>query len=165
MLSALDPDLMAQLQGAANTAACAPELWVLGTHGGGGESSLVQMVQATVGQPIWREANHQWPTSGSVLLCCRTNARGLISAHEALAGIAAGQHQGVYVAGLAIIADSPKKIASKYLRDMQRLVEAGIDHVWQIGWSEAWRCGDYSHTPPDGAPALIKALTKETDHG
>lgn len=124
---------------------------VLGTHGGAGETTLAALVAA------WTDAHHQWPSDPrEVLLVARTSASGLTSAHFAVAECAAGRWPNITLRGVAFVADAPGRLPRPLL-ELRRLVAAGVAQTWDIGWSEALRCGDTDAVPP-GAAKLIKDL-------
>lgn len=123
--------------------------WVVGAHGGSGESTLA----ALLGVPA---AEHAWPVAGSkplpAVLVARTNAHGLLRAQAALRHWAAGAP--VDLVGLVVVADAPGRLP-RPLRDLRRHVEAGAPRVWALPWVEAWRQG----ATPDRSVAA-KALSE-----
>ncbi len=130
-----------------------PSLFVLGTHGGAGETSIAKL------NPSWAEANHQWPSEpANVLLVARTSATGLEQTHQHIARWASGALPHINIVGLVLINDSHRKMP-KPLAALKKLVEAGAPKVWHIGWSDAWRMNDYSQNP-SGIDRLLKDLLR-----
>lgn len=110
-------------------------VWVVGAHGGAGESALVGAGRGLGG------AERSWPGGGQpCVLVARTSHRGLLAAQAALAQWAAGGAQSTLL-GLVLIADAPGRLP-KPLRDLAAVVGGGAPRVWQVGWSEAVRMGD-----------------------
>lgn len=124
-----------------------PALWVLGTHGGAGESTLAGLA------PSWEAAEHTWPrpVSGlpaSVVLVARTHMRGLLSARGAATQWAAGMVPHADVVGLVLIADSPGRLP-RVLRELAQVVSGGVPRTWTVPWHESWRLSE--------SPALADA--------
>lgn len=120
-------------------------LWVVGTHGGAGESRIADLLEGA------RATDHCWPVlqDGSkppVLLVCRADTRGLTTARSALTQWAAGAAPEVELLGLAILADAPGK-TPKPLRDFAAIVSGGAPRSWLLPWVEAWRHGDTTTSP------------------
>lgn len=112
-------------------------LWVVGAHGGAGESTL-----AGLGDD-WLPAEHAWPgcpLPGRCVLTARTSATGLLAARAALRQWAAGDAP-VDLAGLVLLADAPGRLPGP-LRDLAALVAGGAPRCWSIPWVEAWRLGE-----------------------
>ena len=115
-----------------------PALWVVGAHGGAGETSLAAL------DPAWAAADHAWPRSPgrpSVVLACRSSAAGLLAAQAAATQWAAGLVPDVELLGLVIVADAPGRLP-RPLRDLAQLVSGGVPRTWSIPWIESWRLGD-----------------------
>lgn len=141
------------------TATPADLIWVMGVHGGAGETSIAHL------HADWVEAGHQWPTlrPARVLLVCRTHARGL----EAMAA-AIRQHEGREVEGITLlggvfIADAPGH-PPKPLADLVHVLSGAFPRgrAWTVRWSEAWRMATAAapaQTPADGADRLLRDLT------
>lgn len=118
-------------------------LWVVGAHGGAGESRIADLLGA-------RATDHCWPVlqDGSeprVLLVCRADMRGLSAARSALTQWVSGATPNVDLLGLAILADAPGK-TPKALRDFAAIVGGGAPRLWTLPWIEAWRVGDTKAT-------------------
>ncbi|MBU8867879.1 DUF6668 family protein [Paenarthrobacter aromaticivorans] len=120
-------------------------LWVVGSHGGAGESRTAEMLKDA------RPTGHCWPVlqGGStprVLLVCRADMRGLTTVQSALTQWVSGAAPSVELIGLAVLADAPGK-TPKALRDFTAIVGGGAPRLWTLPWVEAWRHGA-STTPP-----------------
>jgi hypothetical protein len=117
-------------------------LWIVGTHGGAGESSLAALVEG------WSGADRSWPASSSpdgvcsCVLIARTNAYGLRAAQIALrqwASRALGTH--TQLLGLVMVPDAPGRLP-RPLRDLSAHVAGGAPRSWHFPWIEEWRTGD-----------------------
>lgn len=134
-----------------------PVLWIVGAHGGSGESSIAQL------DPRWRASGHAWvaTTNGSPLPCvlvARTNTRGLTAAQAALTQWAAsGAGPSVRLLGLILIADAPGKLPAP-LRDLAKVVGGGAPRVWQLPWNDGWRQGD---EPAEAMRRPVKRLVSD----
>ena len=120
-------------------------LWVLGTHGGAGESRVADLLDGA------RATGHHWPVTDKgpapkVLLVCRADMRGLTSAQAALTQWASGAAPDVELLGLAVLADAPGK-TPKPLRDFAAIIGGGAPRLWTLPWVESWRHADTA-TPP-----------------
>jgi hypothetical protein len=115
-------------------------LWVVGVHGGAGESTVTRLIDGS------RPTEHAWPViEGAempprVLLVCRSNLNGLESARRALIEWTSPQAPQVELLGLAVLADAPGKLP-KPLRDLATIVGGGAPRLWHLPWVEAWRTG------------------------
>lgn len=116
-------------------------LWVVGAHGGSGESTLADLDDS------WQAAGHSWPElpTGAPAACvvvARTNVRGLLAARTALTQWAAsGAGDSACLLGLVLVADAPGKLPAP-LRDLAKVVGGGAPRVWDVPWVEGWRLGD-----------------------
>lgn len=131
-------------------------LWVVGAHGGAGESTLAGLC------PGWAAAEHCWPRTPEptwCILAARTSAGGLLAAQTALRQWAAGA-TGVRLAGLVLLADAPGKLPPP-LHDLAQLIAAGAPRCWLLPWIERWRYGELHVTR--GAGRLIRELTAITN--
>lgn len=137
-------------------------LWVVGAHGGAGESSLAALV------PGWRATGHAWPVvaeqpSPPVVVVARTHARGLEAARAAAVHWASGGVDDVQLVGLVLVADVPGKLP-KPLKDLAAHVSGGFPRVWSVPWVEAWRLGEpvRADTAPRTVTRLVDDLTALT---
>ncbi|MBD1540371.1 hypothetical protein HC749_19690 [Arthrobacter sp. S13_S34] len=133
----VEPDAADRLASRTMTGSAA--LWIIGAHGGAGESRMADLLGA-------RPTDHCWPVlqAGSkprVLLVCRADMRGLTAARSALTQWASGAAPEVNLFGLAVLADAPGK-TPKALRDFTSIVGGGAPRLWTLPWVEAWRHGD-----------------------
>lgn len=114
------------------------DLWVLGTHGGAGESTLASL------SPGWREADRVWPhvpgERARVVLVARSHAHGLRAAQAAAIQWASGHAPDVDLVGLVVIHDAPGRLPRE-LRDLLQIVSGGVPRTWSVPWVEAWRFG------------------------
>lgn len=139
-------------------------VWWLGAHGGAGESTLTEYL------PGSRAADHCWPTSAddaapsTVVLLCRSHARGLHAAQRALTDWASGAVPGVHLLGLVVVADAPGK-TPKPLRDLTRLVAGGAPRTWHLPWLEVARFAptDGTTPPPTAVRSLLRAVSRLSD--
>jgi hypothetical protein len=120
-------------------------LWVVGTHGGAGESRIADLIESA------RSTDHCWPVLPSggnprVLLVCRADMRGLTTARNALTQWASGAAPEIDLLGLAVLADAPGK-TPKALRDFAALVGGGAPRFWTLPWVDAWRHTDTTELP------------------
>lgn len=115
-------------------------LWVVGAHGGAGESTLADLDEG------WAAAEHSWPEldpgqSAACVIAARTSVRGLLAARSALTQWAAsGAGDSVELLGLVLVADAPGKLPAP-IRDLAKVVGGGAPRVWHVPWVEAWRLG------------------------
>lgn len=129
----------------------AAELWVVGTHGGSGESTLAALT------PGWTPAGHAWPRvpdvtgPAQVILTARSSAHGLLSAQRAATQWAAGLVPDVDVLGLVVVADAPGRLP-RPLRDLAHVIGGGVARTWHVPWVEAWRLGEPSDRNDPAAP-------------
>lgn len=133
----VEPDTADRL--ARRTMTGSATLWIIGAHGGAGESKMADLLGA-------RPTDHCWPVlqDGSkprVLLVCRADMRGLTAARSTLTQWASGAAPEVDLLGLAVLADAPGK-TPKALRDFTAIVGGGAPRLWTLPWVEAWRHGD-----------------------
>lgn len=132
-------------------------LWVVGAHGGAGESSLASLDER------WVASGHSWPVLQDLAPCqcvvvARTSVRGLLAARTALTQWASsGIGPSARLVGLVLISDAPGKLPPP-LRDLQTLVAGGAPRVWQVPWIEAWRLGE---PPASTTPSAVKKLVSD----
>lgn len=129
-------------------------LWVVGTHGGAGESEIAALGEG------WRESDHAWPLLAvrrtPVLLTARTHMAGLKAAQHALTQWASGQVPEVRLLGLVMIADAPRRLP-KPLREFAGVVGGGAPRAWHVPWIEEWRLGG----EPVPTPRVLAQLVKD----
>lgn len=151
----LAPDLVDQLPTLSQPRRA--DLWLLGAHGGAGESSLATLV------PSWSAAGHGWPhppgaDPSRVLLVARSNMNGIQAAQFAARQWAAGLVPHAQVIGLVVVADAPGRLP-RPLREFAQIVAGGFPRSWAVPWIEAWRLGE----PPDlsTAPREVRRLVDD----
>lgn len=138
----------------------ATNLWLLGVHGGAGETTLARLL------PRFEAAEHAWPEtdrrSGQgplrVVLVARTHASGLRSAQLAATEWASGTVNGIELIGLVLMADAPGKLP-RPLKDMVKVITGGVPRTWKIPWVESWRLDD----PVDvqSSPKPVRSLVAD----
>lgn len=127
-------------------------LWLVGAHGGAGESTLAELDGA------WAAGSHAWPSAhdgrpAQVVIVARTSARGLLAAKAAAKQWASGLVRDVELLGLVLTADAPGRLP-KPLRELARVVGGGYPRTWHVPWVESWRLGDEPSL--DGAPREVR---------
>lgn len=132
-----------------------PKVWIVGAHGGSGESTLSALLQDS------RPADHHWPVHPQepqpVILVARSHASGLEAVRNAATEWASGVAP-VRLIGLVIVADAPGKLP-RSLRDLLTHVSGGIPQTWFLPWVEAWRLGE--PPAPGNTPRRIETMLKE----
>ena len=111
-------------------------LWVVGAHGGAGESTVAGLAAD------WLPSGHVWPdcpVPARCVLTARTSVPGLLAAQAALRQWAAGGAP-VDLVGLVLLADAPGRLPGP-LRELSGLGAGGAPRCWSIPWVEAWRLG------------------------
>ncbi|MEW1920728.1 DUF6668 family protein [Pseudarthrobacter oxydans] len=161
----VEPDAADRL--ASRTMAGSAALWVIGAHGGAGESRIADLLDG-------RATGHCWPilqdeSKPRVLLVCRADMRGLTAARSALTQWASGAAPKVDLLGLTVLADAPGK-TPRPLRDFTTIVGGGAPRLWTLPWVEAWRHGDTTAQPSREYQRFITDVaalaheTKSTTH-
>jgi hypothetical protein len=117
-------------------------LSVMGTHGGAGTTTVARLLGAT-------DVGRRWPERTEpqlVLLTARTNARGLASASQSLAGYHAAEHpDGPYLAGFVMVPDAPGRLPKALKRRI--LILASATMVYRLPWVAVWRLKDTEEIP------------------
>src|SRR5690349_16236808 len=139
----VEPDAADRL--ASRSMAGTARLWVVGTHGGAGESRIADLIESAL------STDHCWPVLRGggrprVLLVCRADMRGLTTARNALTQWVSGAAPQVDLLGLVVLADAPGK-TPKALRDFAALVGGGAPRLWTLPWVDAWRHRDTTELP------------------
>lgn len=132
-------------------------LWVVGAHGGAGESTIAGL------DDLWDEGRHAWPggpahEQRAVVIAARSNAHGLVKAQAAARQWAAGMVPGVTLLGLVVVADAPGKLP-KPLRELRQLVAGAYPRVWDLPWIETWRRG--GRIAPEAQPRELVKLRED----
>lgn len=115
--------------------AVTPAMWVLGAHGGAGETVLATvLVEAAA-------ASHAWPVSEHddtpVLLVARTTMSGIQAAQRAVADWASGE-TGSLLAGVVLIADAPAGLP-RHMTELVARLRSVAPRLWTLPWCAAWR--------------------------
>lgn len=137
----------------------APLVWVVGCHGGAGETTLARLI------PGARPGGRAWPVHDFtghppadaapwVLLVARTHLAGLTAAQQAVAAWAARDTPPVFLVGLVLSADAPGKLP-RPLAQLAAVIGGGVPAVWQLPWQETWR---FDPQPPPRPRALSPLL-------
>lgn len=130
-----------------------PKLWVVGAHGGAGESTVAELLGGVA-------ASHRWPRQeppAPVLLVARTHATGLRRAQLVMRAWAARQTPLVKLVGLVIINDAPGRLP-RPLEHTAQTLGGGVPHVWRLPWVEELRVTAPSQIQP---PRQVKKVLAE----
>jgi hypothetical protein len=127
-------------------------LWIVGVHGGAGETTLANALSGTGTERRWPVC----PTPARVLLVARTHLAGLRAAQRAATQWAAGQTPAAELVGLVFVPDGPGRLP-KELRDFARVVAGGLPHTWHLPWEEHLRLED-PHAPGDQRAASSRPV-------
>lgn len=111
-----------------------PRLWVIGAHGGAGESTLARVLTGA------NPTGHRWPASSTtpVLLVARSSMTGLTAARRAATQWASGAAGTLSLLGLVVIADAPGRLP-RPLAHFADLVGGGVPRIWRWPWIEQLR--------------------------
>ncbi|WP_280421391.1 DUF6668 family protein [Nocardia carnea] len=132
-----------------------PLVWLLGAHGGAGTTSLERLLAPAA------DCYRRWPApirpeSPYVLVVARETAIGLAAADALLRQHHAGLAGVVSVIGLVTVAARPGRIPAPIRRDRE-LYGGLVEHMWRVGWHEAWTTTSHRElpvwTPGDEIPA------------
>lgn len=131
-------------------------LWVVGAHGGAGESTLAALI------PGATATGHHWPqqTDGVLraVVVARSNLRGLVAARAAAQQWASRLVPGVELIGLVVMADAPGRLP-RPLRDLLQVVAGGFARTWTVPWIDAWRTVE--QVDPSAAPREVRRVVDE----
>ncbi len=114
----------------------AGRLWVMGVHGGAGETTLAALLDGVATEHRWPQA----PEPPPLLLVARTHAAGLGRLRHLATAWATGRLPGVDLLGAVLVADAPGRLP-RPLGDLAALVTGGVPHTWRLGWAEELRLG------------------------
>ena len=113
-----------------------PGIHMVAAHGGAGASAMAAVTGCI-------DAGRAWPCSAdranAVVVCARTNARGLEAARDAAMRFYAGHIRGVEVVGLVLIADAPGRRLPKALAEASSVVAGAYPRCWRVPWVEGLR--------------------------
>lgn len=127
-------------------------VWVVGTHGGSGETTLARLLRGTA-------TGHRWPSGPAqpaVVLTARTHASGLRAAQLAMRAWAAAETPHVRLLGLVLIADAPGRLP-KPLAELAEILRGGVPHTWQLPWVDAYRL----EVDVDDVPRQVRKILTE----
>lgn len=131
--------------------------WVVGAHGGAGESTLA----AWLG---WTAGGHAWPLSEQGqrpqgVIVARTNARGLQAACHAVTEWASGA-VAFDLLGLVLMGDAPGKLPDPLRAEVRRLSGAA-PATWVVKYIPALRtAATPDETAPAGAARALRSIKK-----
>jgi hypothetical protein len=112
-------------------------LWVLGAHGGAGETTLAVALAGTGTDRRWPRAD----APARVLVVARTHLSGLRAAQRAAQQWAAGATPAVALLGLVLLPDAPGRLPRE-LRDFAQVVAGGFPRSWFLPWEEGLRLAE-----------------------
>jgi hypothetical protein len=131
-------------------------VFVVGTHGGAGTSTVARLLNALDSGCTWPE-----PPGGvrvNVVLTARTSAAGLMAASRTLAGYCAhGYPESAHLVGFVLVADAPGRLPKKLNRRITILSSATM--VYRLPWVCEWRL---SEVTPDPLAAWPLAMSMRT---
>lgn len=140
--------------------------FVLGVHGGAGESLIASLLG-------WEPAQHSWPVTPTaladqttkVVLTCRSDQAGLLAARDASREWAASALPGVELVGLVVVADAPGRMP-RPLQDLCDVIAGGLPHCWHLHWQAALRLGAPIDSSEPAVRGLVDAISAATyrDH-
>jgi hypothetical protein len=148
--SVTPPDASEQLR--VWTTSATSRVWVVGTHGGSGETTLAQLLGGTA-------TGHRWPSATeppAVVLTARTHASGLRAAQLAMRAWAAAETPHIRLLGLVLVADAPGKLP-KPLAELAEILRGGVPHTWQLPWVDAYRL----EVDVDDTPRQVRKILTE----
>lgn len=127
-------------------------VWVVGAHGGAGETTLAHLLEGTA-------TRHRWPNTHPeppVLLVARTHANGLAAAQLAMRAWAAAETPLIRLLGLVLVADAPGRLP-KPLADRAEVLRGGVPHMWHVPWVDAYRL----QVAPTNPPRQVRKVLNE----
>lgn len=131
-------------------------VFVVGTHGGAGTSSVARLLNALDSGRAWPE-----PPYGvriNVVLTARTNAAGLRAASQALAGYCAhGYPEFARLGGFVLVADAPGRLPKELIRRIRILASATM--VYRLPWVRDWRLSEVTPDPLAAWPLAASMRT------
>jgi hypothetical protein len=131
-------------------------VFVVGTHGGAGTSTVARLLNALDSGCGWPE-----PACGArvdVILAARTSAAGLRAASQALAGYCArGFPASAYLAGFVLVADAPGRLPKPLNRRIAILASATM--VYRLPWVSEWRLSEVTPDPLAAWPLAASMRT------
>jgi hypothetical protein len=131
-------------------------VFVTGTHGGAGTSTVARLLNALDSGCGWPEP--PYGVRVNVVLTARTNAAGLRAASQALAGYCAhGYPESAYLAGFVLVADAPGRLPKELSRRIAILASATM--VYKLPWVSEWRLSEVTPDPLAAWPLAASMRT------
>ncbi len=131
-------------------------VFVVGTHGGAGTSTVARLLNALDSGCHWPEP--PYGVRVNVLLTARTNAAGLRAASQTLAGYhARGFPEFAHLAGFVLVADAPGRLPKDLTRRIAILGSAAM--VYRLPWVRDWRFSDVAPDPLAAWPLAASMRT------
>lgn len=119
-------------------------VFVVGTHGGAGTSTVARLLNALDSGCAWPEP--PYGVRVNVVLTARTSAAGLRAASRALAGYCAhGYPESAHLAGFVLVADAPGRLPKDLGRRIAILASAAM--VYRLPWVREWRLSEVTPDP------------------
>jgi hypothetical protein len=119
-------------------------VFVTGTHGGAGTSTVARLLNALDSGTNWPQPDCK--VRCNVVLTARTNAAGLRAASQMLAGYCAhGYPESAHLAGFVLVADAPGRLPKELNRRIMILSSATM--VFRLPWVAEWRLSEVAPDP------------------
>jgi hypothetical protein len=131
-------------------------VFVVGTHGGAGTSTVARLLNALDSGCTWPEP--PYGVRVNVVLTARTSAAGLMAASRTLAGYCArGYPEFAYLTGFVLVADAPSRLPKELNRRITILGSATM--VYRLPWVREWRLNEVSPDPLATWPLAMSMRT------
>lgn len=132
-------------------------LWVVGVHGGAGETTVASWLQGRGTGRRWPAPEHDKPT---VLLVARTSSAGMNAARLAAREWASGAVP-VTLVGLVLVADAPGALP-RQLREEAKHLSGAVPRTWQMPFIPALRVvpAPGQSAAPSAARSVLRSITK-----
>lgn len=131
------------------------DLWVVGVHGGAGETTVGHLLDATPTGRSWPEGS----PSADVLLVARTHGSGLQRLQAVATAWAAGALPTANLLGAVLVPDAPGRLPTP-LAQVARLTAGGLPHHWHLDWHDELRFGP-ALTMPSFSSRRLKRVRRE----
>jgi hypothetical protein len=131
-------------------------VFVVGTHGGAGTSTVARLLNALDSGCTWPEP--PYGVRVNVVLTARTSAAGLMAASRTLAGYCAlGYPEFAHLAGFVLVADAPGRLPKELNRRITILGSATM--VYRLPWVREWRLSEVAADPLAAWPLAASMRT------
>jgi hypothetical protein len=131
-------------------------VFVVGTHGGAGTSTVARLLNALDSGTSWPEP--PYGVRVNVVLTARTSAAGLRAASQILAGYCArGYPEFAQLAGFVLVADAPGRLPKELNRRITILTSATM--VYRLPWVHEWRLSEVTPDPLTAWPLAMSMRT------